>query len=148
MFHGGSSGETRTCNYCKKQGHRENNYWNKGKAQCYHCKKFGHVEKNCKLKNKENANYTEEENCDKEGVESTFYACQLAVEKEEDVWYVDSGCSNHMTRDESLFCKLDTTITTQITMGNDLVVKSKGKGTIVIASKKGIHDVLLVPDLA
>jgi hypothetical protein len=73
------------------------------------------------------------------------------VEKNEDVWFVDSGCSNHMTGDESIFCELDTTATTQITMGNGAVVKSKGKGTIAVNSKKGkmlIRDVLLVPELA
>jgi len=56
-----------------------------------------------------------------------------------------------MTGDETIFCKLDTTATTQITMGNGAVVKSKGKGTIAVNSKKGrilIHDVLFVPELA
>jgi GAG-pre-integrase domain len=56
-----------------------------------------------------------------------------------------------MTRYESIFCKLDTTITTQITMCNGAVMKSKGKRTIAVTSKKGrmlIHDVLFVPDLA
>lgn len=106
------------------------------------------------MKNEEQVNYTKEKRNDgfeKKNNYSTFYACQLAMEKKEDVWYVDSGCSNHMMEDASIFYKLDTTTTTQITMGNSAVVKSKGKETIAVASKKGrmlIHDVLLVPDLA
>jgi hypothetical protein len=147
-------GEVKTCHYCKMPGHIEKFCRNKGKPQCYNCKRFGHIEKFCRLRNGEQANYTEEKKNDggkKRNDESTFYACQAAVEKNEDVWFVDSGCSNHMTGDESIFCELDTTATTQITMGNGAVVKSKGKGTIAVNSKKGkmlIRDVLLVPELA
>jgi hypothetical protein len=146
--------EVKIYHYCKMPGHIENFCRNKGKPQCYHCKKFGHVEKFCRLKNGEQSNYAEEKKNDKDekrNDESTFYACQAAMEKKDDVWFVDSGCSNHMTSDESIFCKLDTTATTQITMGNGAVVNSKGKDTIVVNSKKGrmlIHDVLLVPELA
>ena len=56
-----------------------------------------------------------------------------------------------MTGDKSIFCKLDKNDTTRITMGNGAVVKSNGRGTIAVDSKKGkllIHDVLFVPDLA
>jgi hypothetical protein len=56
-----------------------------------------------------------------------LYACQLMVEKKYDVWYVDNGCSNHMTGDESFFCKFDRAVTIQIIMNNGAVVKSKGK---------------------
>jgi hypothetical protein len=55
-----------------------------------------------------------------------------------------------MTGDEIIFCKLNTIATTQITMGNGKVVKSKGKDTIVVNSKKGKilnHDVLVVLEL-
>ncbi|KAJ4764255.1 polyprotein [Rhynchospora pubera] len=147
---GRGNGDGKFCNFCKKPGHLEETCYNKGKPQCYNCKRYGHKQKECRDKNKEQANYTEEKK-NGGGNGSTFYACQAAVEKKDDVWYVDSGCSNHMTGDESIFCKLDTTATTQITMGNGAVVKSKGKGTIAVNSKKGrmlIHDVLLVPDLA
>jgi hypothetical protein len=59
------------------------------------------------LKNEKQANYTEEQR--------------------DDVLYVDNGCDNHMTGDESIFCMFDTTATTQITMDNGAVVKSKEK---------------------
>jgi hypothetical protein len=45
-------------------------------------------------------NYIEEQwddECEKKNDGSTFYACQLAVENKNDVWYVDSECNNHMT---------------------------------------------------
>ncbi|XP_069150361.1 uncharacterized protein [Solanum lycopersicum] len=58
-------------------------------------------------------------------------------------WYVDSGCSNHMTGDEKVFLSINNSITTTL-------VDAKGKGTISINMKgcgKQIHDVLYVPDL-
>lgn len=130
-------------NICNKASHVEKDYWFKGKPQRHNCKKFGHIQKYYQFKSNEQANYTEEKN----GDGSTSYACQMAVEQNNDVWYIDSGCSNHMTGDESLFCKLDATNTT----GNGAIVKSKSKGIIVVASKKGrmlIHEVLYASDLA
>jgi len=120
------------CNICKRASHVEKDCWFKGKPQCHKCKKFGHIKKDCWLKSNEQANYTKE----KSGDGSTFFACQAAIEQKNDVWYVDSGCSNHMIGDESMFFKLDTTNTTQITMGNGAVVKSKGKGTLSLLQRR------------
>ncbi|KAK9741486.1 hypothetical protein RND81_03G109600 [Saponaria officinalis] len=56
-----------------------------------------------------------------------------------------------MTKNSSIFCKLDTSVQTPVRLGNGEFVTSKGKGTIVVSTKKGtkyIKDVLLVPDLA
>ncbi|KAL4362450.1 hypothetical protein GQ457_04G012430 [Hibiscus cannabinus] len=67
-----------------------------------------------------------------------------------DKWLIDSGCTSHMTNDSSIFNKLDSSIKVLVRMGNGAMVKSTGKGTIVVQTKKGtkyINDVLLVPDL-
>ncbi|CAH9134446.1 unnamed protein product [Cuscuta epithymum] len=80
-----------------------------------------------------------------------FYACHSAIETKEEEWYIDSGCSNHMTSNETIFHELDTSIKTKVKMGNGELVEAKGKGTIVIDTKKGtryIRNVLLVPRLA
>jgi hypothetical protein len=72
------------------------------------------------------------------------------MEKNDDVWFFDSGCSNHMTGDETRFFKLDSAVTAQIVIGNCAVVKSKGKCTIAINFKNGrilIHDALLMSGL-
>jgi hypothetical protein len=105
------------------------------------------------LKTEKEVKYTEEQRDnrnEKKNDESIFYACQPVVQKKYDIWYINSGCSNHMTGYEIIFCKLDMTVTTQIIMGNDAVVKSKEKLTIMVASKKDrilIHDVLFMSDL-
>lgn len=65
-------------------------------------------------------------------------------------WLIDSGCTSHMTNNSSIFCKLGSSIKVPVRMGNGAIVKSTGKGTIGVKTKKGmkyINDVLLVPDL-
>ncbi|TXG63524.1 hypothetical protein EZV62_010518 [Acer yangbiense] len=79
-----------------------------------------------------------------------FYACQAASEEKNDKWYIDSGCSNHMTGDASIFCDIDASNKSQVRLGNGALVEVKGNGTIAIETKKGrrfIKNVLLVPNL-
>lgn len=74
----------------------------------------------------------------------------MAYEVKNDVWYLDSGCSNHMTRDKSCFVNLDESVKTEVKMGNGAVTRAHGLGTIGVQTKedtKFIHDVLFVPDL-
>jgi len=37
----------------------------------------------------------------------------------EHTWYLDSGCSNHMYGERSLFCELDSNFTESVELGND-----------------------------
>ena len=56
-----------------------------------------------------------------------------------------------MTSNEEIFKELDSKCQSQVKMGNGVPVKAKGKGTILVETKKGrrdTRDVLLVPDLA
>ncbi|XP_062118483.1 uncharacterized protein LOC133832115 [Humulus lupulus] len=69
--------------------------------------------------------------------------------EEKDTWYLDSGCSNHMTKNESIFCSLDKS-KTRVKIGNGDFKEAVGKGSIAIDTKKGkryINDVLLVPNI-
>ena len=67
------------------------------------------------------------------------------------IWFLDSACSNNMTRNKKLFSSLDTSIQSEVKLGNECKVKVNGKGVIVVYSKNGerrtIHDVYYVPGL-
>lgn len=79
-----------------------------------------------------------------------FYACHAASIKNEDVWFIDSACSNHMTSQEENLIDVDRSITCKVKMGSGDLVQSTGKGTLVVETKKGrryINEVLLVPGL-
>ncbi|RVW84529.1 Retrovirus-related Pol polyprotein from transposon TNT 1-94 [Vitis vinifera] len=74
----------------------------------------------------------------------------FAAEQKNNVWFLDSGCTNHMTGNKNIFLDMDTTINSQVKMGNGDLVNVKGKGTVDIQTKVGtkyIRDVLLVPAL-
>ncbi|XP_020412646.1 uncharacterized protein LOC109947213 [Prunus persica] len=65
-------------------------------------------------------------------------------------WYIDSGCSNHMTGDEGLLVNIQRNLTSKVKMGTGEVVPVAGKGTLVIKiklGKKHIQGVMLVPGL-
>ncbi|GKU93099.1 hypothetical protein SLEP1_g6727 [Rubroshorea leprosula] len=66
-----------------------------------------------------------------------------------DVWYVDSGCSNHMTGNINLFMNLDKSVGKKITMGDGTIQEAQGKGTVKLDEygKNCIDDVLFVPHL-
>ena len=63
---------------------------------------------------------------------------------------MDSGCSNHMAKDQSIFKDIDKSVNVKVRLGNGAIVESQGKGTVMVETKKGtkfIKDVLLVPNL-
>ncbi|CAL9025450.1 unnamed protein product [Prunus brigantina] len=80
-----------------------------------------------------------------------FYVCNAATDvKVNHSWYIDSGCSNHMTGDEGLLVNIQRDLTSKVKMGTGEVVPVAGKGTLVIKTKLGkkhIHEVMLVPGL-
>jgi len=55
-----------------------------------------------------------------------------------------------MTKDKSIFKDIDKFVNVKVQLGNNTTVKSQGKRTIMVETKKGtqfIKDVLLVPNL-
>lgn len=68
---------------------------NKSQIQCYYCKKFRHIEANCWSKQKDENNQSSFAN--KIDEESNLFMVLLCDNKvPEDVWLLDSRCSNHM----------------------------------------------------
>ncbi|CAL2237102.1 unnamed protein product [Prunus armeniaca] len=122
--------------------------WFEGKPKCKGCGKFGHMLRECHgNKNVQKLNYANQ-------VEETgtlFYACNVVTNvKVNHSWYIDSGCSNHMTGDESLLVNIKRNLTSKVKMGTGEIVPVVGKRTLVIENKLGrkhIQEVMLVPGL-
>jgi len=61
------------------------------------------------------------------------------------VWFIDSGCSNHMIGTRSLFKKFNENQKSEVRFGDDRMMKVEGKGTIGIKTSqvnvKLLHDV-------
>lgn len=67
-----------------------------------------------------------------------------------DTWYLDSGCSNHMSGNKIWFSELDESFKKSVRLGNDARLKVEGKGSIKVKMNGEVHtivDVFYVPEL-
>jgi len=67
-----------------------------------------------------------------------------------ETWYLDSGCSNHMTCIKDLFIKIDETLQKEVRTGDNKKLTVTGKGNINVQTKDGskrIQDEYFVPGL-
>ena len=62
-------------------------------------------------------------------------------------WYLDSGCSRHMTGDKNLFMELKAKSGGEVTFGDNSKGHIEGIGSIGINSSTYIENVLLVGGL-
>ena len=96
--------------------------------QCYYCKKYGHYEFECRKKQSYQISdiayisHHEGENSD-----GMFLSCHKTEEQPKDLRLLDSGCSNHMKSNKELLACIDSSISSDITLGNDSLVKVQGK---------------------
>jgi hypothetical protein len=69
----------------------------------------------------------------------------LVFKRKANPWYIDIGCSKHMTGDKGKFLSLSERKSGSITFGSDALGKIKGKGMVSLSNGKGkAQDVLLV----
>lgn len=67
-----------------------------------------------------------------------------------DVWFLDSGCSNHMCGDSSLFNEIEKGLNKTVRLGIHTQMKVVGKGSVRLLIEGVSHlvqDVFYVPDL-
>ncbi|CAN6693412.1 unnamed protein product [Malus baccata var. baccata] len=143
---GTSEGAKNPCIHCDKLHFGE--CWFKDKPRCHNCHKLGHIAKDCRGKKiNQHANFVNQVN----DTPTMFYVYNnVIVKKCEDTWYVDSGCSNHMTGREELLVDIDRTMTTKVEMGTGQLIEVIGKGNLAVETKMGkryIKEVMLVPGL-
>ncbi|KAA0040691.1 integrase [Cucumis melo var. makuwa] len=55
----------------------------------------------------------------------------------EPTWYLNSGCSNHMTENRSIFVALDESFQSEVKTGDNTRLQVKGQGDILVKTKKG-----------
>ncbi|KAI3708032.1 hypothetical protein L2E82_37034 [Cichorium intybus] len=128
----------------------------KGKAkslsqvQCHYCQKFGHVKKFCRKRIADEKGTTfmhkEEGNDD----DTMFMILSTQDAQFNDMWYIDSGCSNHMCGNKDLFTQIDDSLKREVRTGDDKKLDVYGIGEIIINTKQGnkrIQSVYYVPEL-
>jgi hypothetical protein len=67
------------------------------------------------------------------------------------LWYLDTGCSNHMTGNKKWFQKLDNSVRRNIKFADNSQITSAGMGTVLVKRKDGqestINEVLYVSSM-
>ena len=72
----------------------------------------------------------------------------LSAKKQKNPWYIDSGCSKHMSGDKGKFISLIEHRSGNVTFGNDVPGKIRGKGMVNLSNGKGkVQYVLFVDGL-
>jgi hypothetical protein len=136
------------CQHCNKSGHPPFKCWKRPDARCSKCNQLGHEAIICRFKNQKQEEDAQVANQDDE--DQMFVAACFSVQTTSDHWLIDSGCTNHMTFDKSLFRNLQPTEAAKVRIGNGECIEAKGKGTIAITTNSGtktIADVLYVPNI-
>ena len=102
----------------RSQGRGRGNF---SHIQCYNCNHFGHTQAYCRLKkndgDRNNSNFIHEEQNNDDS--TLFLACKAQEFIAQDVWYLDSGCSNHMTGNKDIFAILDDSLQSEVKIGDD-----------------------------
>ncbi|CAN6720140.1 unnamed protein product [Malus baccata var. baccata] len=93
------------CKHCDKFHLGE--CWFTDKPRCHKCNRFGHIMKDRRSKNMQQVNYANQV----EEEANVLCAFSAKVEKNNEVWYINSGCRNHMTAHKSLLIDIDTKFT-------------------------------------
>ncbi|CAI5487040.1 unnamed protein product [Closterium sp. Naga37s-1] len=125
------------------------------KGRCYNCNEEGHMAAKCPNKKKDTtpaaaANVAEG---DGKGVALTV-ACSAAklLADDKDLWFLDSGCSQHMTGHKEWFTVIRDPSATKSVKGFDGSMKEvAGVGEVLLKGTNGLrvtlHDVLFVPGM-
>ncbi|KAI5445068.1 hypothetical protein KIW84_013357 [Lathyrus oleraceus] len=104
--------------------------------KCYNCDKVGHLAKDCRIEKKveETTNLTLEA----EANEGFLLMAQNEINSNDNVWYLNSGASNHMCGHKHLFKEMRKIEDGNVSFGDASKVKVEGKGTICYLQKDGL----------
>ncbi|XP_058727027.1 uncharacterized protein LOC131598445 [Vicia villosa] len=127
-------------------------------VQCYNCEKWGHMSKHCwyrknngstKGKN-EGANLARQDSDDSEGG-MVVMAAVADNHVESKMWFLDSGCSNHMTDHKAWLVDFDESKKSKVKLADNNSLQVEGTSNIVLQLSNGektmIKDVFYVPGM-
>jgi hypothetical protein len=118
-------------------------------VECAYCNNFGHGESECRSKIQLKRHVPSSSKVWKKK-ELQVENCGIALfaEDEENQWYIDSGCSRHMTGDKDKLLAYSTLEKEKkVTFGNDTPAVIKGKGSALLKENVKANEVMYVDGL-
>jgi len=103
------------------------NNFNKAIVECYRCHRRGHFQYECPFWNKE-VNYAKDIDEEEEMLLMSYVEENRA--KGKDAWFLDSGCSNHMCGDRTMFSWLDDSFWQLVRLRNNTKMNVMGKESV------------------
>ncbi|XP_050876529.1 uncharacterized protein LOC127080243 [Lathyrus oleraceus] len=100
--------------------------FDKTQIECYRCHKFRHFQFECPSAENQ-VNYVE---FNEEEELLLMAHVEIQGAKMEDLWFLDSGCSNHMSGIKKWFSDMDETFKHSVKLGNNARMMVHGKGSI------------------
>lgn len=143
----------------------------KSRIRCYNCHIYGHYVVECRRPKRDRegrqkalmarteddeptlllAKHEKELMLNENNVTPKLLTDGKAKSISSNVWHLDNGASNHMTRDREKFMELNEKITGIVRFGDGSAVEIKGKGLIIFKCKNGeermLSEVFYIPSL-
>ncbi|XP_035838960.1 uncharacterized protein LOC110901064 [Helianthus annuus] len=127
---------TRNDGSMKQRNKGKGRNWNN--IRCYNCQRLGHTAKFCQKKDEgekpDNVLIHKDDESD-EHEDTMFMIFNMEEAVKDDCWFLDSGCSNHMTGSRSLFINLDESIKKEVRTGDDKRLEVVGSGEVSVSFK-------------
>ena len=151
---------------------KEKKTFDKSSIQCYNCQKYGHFAYECRNPKRERKDRTYVAKSAPTLAQTTqspapaaTSSLLMAIEEARsdfllqgseidhhtsDLWYLDTGATNHMTGQRNFFTTLDELADSFVKFGDNSRVEIKGRGSVVVLRQDGqrlsFGNVLFVPN--
>ncbi|CAJ2656475.1 unnamed protein product [Trifolium pratense] len=110
---------------------------NKESVECYKCHKLGHYQADCPSWEEDHANYAQFDETKEILLMAQETAVNNSIESDDklELWFLDSGCSNHMVGNKNWLFDFDDTFKDSVKLGDDSKMAVEGKGNLKLYIK-------------
>ncbi|XP_057775493.1 uncharacterized protein LOC130994468 [Salvia miltiorrhiza] len=129
-----------------KNAHSKKNYNRAFVPTCHYCGRRGHIRPRCRFLLRDIQNMRNSQNY-RPRMNRGYVVHNSLWSSFHRSWYLDSGCSKHMTGDEKHLEDIHTIVEERVTFGDGVQAKVVGTGTLNVPGMPKLKNVMLVEGL-